>query len=156
MNYKNQSEIPYYLGIINLFKKESNDNKNQYSNIFGLFCFLLFYSSFYFINLHKKYLDYIKNTQKNRISINTSYMNEKDINALIQLKDNEEVDMDEGELLNTRTISLTRSFLINKEKTKMQVLIDSDLDCGIILFLKETKDFNFLQKIKLIYDIYIV
>jgi len=96
MNYKNQSEIPYYLGIINLFKKESNDNNNQYSNIFGLFCFLLFYSSFYFINLHKKYLDYIKNTQKNRISINTSYMNEKDINALIQLKDNEEVDMEKG------------------------------------------------------------
>ena len=149
MNYKNQSEIPYYLGIINLFKKEDNNNKNQYSNIYGLFNFLLFYSSFYFINLHKKCLDYIKNTQENRISINTSYMNEKDINALIQLKDNEEVDMDEGELLNTKTISLTRSFLINKEKNKMQVLIDSDLDCGIIFFLKETKDLNFFQKIKL-------
>ena len=146
-----KDKIPYYFGITKIFDNDnSQNNKNQYNNnALSIFHFLFFYISFYFINLHTKFIDYIYNTQENRISYNTSYMNDKDINSLIPFKENEEPAIDEGEMLNTRTISLTGSFIVNKEKTKMQALFDSDMDCAIIFFLKETKSFNLLKKIKL-------
>ena len=100
--------------------------------------------------MHVKFVDYLNNTQNNQISLSTSYLNEKDINSLIEFKyDNEEQVLDEAELYNTKTISLTGSFIINKEKTKFQILFDSDMDCAIIFFLEETKNNNIFKKIKL-------
>ena len=151
-NYKNKEiyKIPYYFGITQIFQKNLNKSKNYYtSNVLSIFHFLFFYISFYFINLHTKFMDYIKNTQENRISYNSDYINENDINNLIQFKVNEDAGMEEGEMINTRTISLTGSFIVNKEKTKMQALFDSDMDCAIIFFLKETKNFGIFKKIKL-------
>ena len=147
----NKDKMPYCFGITKIFENDdSKNNINQYNNnVLSIFHFLFFYISFYFINLHIKFSDYIINTQENRISYNTSYMNDKDINSLIQFKENEDAAIDEGEMLNTRTISLTGSFIVNKEKTKMQALFDSDMDCAIIFFLKETKNFNLFKKIKL-------
>ena len=144
-------KISFYFGIVKLFEKKSENNEAEYNNnILGIFHFLFFYVSFYFINLHVKFVDYLNNTQNNQISLSTSYLNEKDINSLIEFKyDNEEQVLDEAELYNTKTISLTGSFIINKEKTKFQILFDSDMDCAIIFFLEETKNNNIFKKIKL-------
>ena len=146
----NTDKIPYYFGIIKPFESNT-EKKNEYTiNVYALFHFLFFYFSFYFINSHNKCLDYINNTQENVISVNTSYINDKDINSLIEFnKEIEDVAIEEGELLNTRTISLTGSFVVNKEKTKMQALFDSDLDCAIIVFLKETQKYHLKKKIRL-------
>ena len=151
LKYMKEDYIPYYFGLTKIFDGDSHKSIIQYdNNILTIFHFLFFYISFYFINLHIKFIDYIYNTQNNRISYNTSYINEKDINSLIQFNnDNEDAVIEEGDMLNTRTISLTGSFVVNKEKTKMQTLFDSDMDCAIIVFLKETKNNNIFKKIKL-------
>ena len=61
----NKDKIPYYFGITKIFENDnSKDNKNQYNNnVLSIFHFLFFYISFYFINLHTKFIDYIYNTQ---------------------------------------------------------------------------------------------
>ena len=130
-------KIPFRFGITRLFEETSEENESEYNNnILGMFQFLFFYFSFYFINLHVKFLDYLNNTQNNQISLNTSYLNDKDINSLIQFKyDNEQEVLDEAEMQDTKTISLTGSFIVNKEIKKMQALFDSDMDCAIIFIL---------------------
>ena len=83
----NNEKISFYFGIVKLFEKKSENNEAEYNNnILGIFHFLFFYVSFYFINLHVKFVDYLNNTQNNQISLSTSYLNEKDINSLIEFK----------------------------------------------------------------------
>ena len=139
-------KISYIYGITKLFEY---DSKSQIShNIDVIFTYLLFYFSFFFINLHLKCLNFVNNSQNDRINMNSINLHEKDLIPLkSENKKHELINNENDDDLNK--ITLNETFKFNKEQNKMQSLFNFDMDCGIILFLKTTKNENIFQKIKL-------
>ena len=56
---------------------------------------------------------------------------------------------DENNYKEMANLSLNETYIGNKEQIKMQSLFNFDMDCGIILFLKKSKNKNFCSVIKL-------
>ena len=142
------NNISYYYGITKIFEK-NNKNNSVSLNISAIFNFTLFYISFFLINLHTKCMNYINNQQKDKFIFNSLPLNEKDSEPL-KLKNEKEKIIVEGIFSEEfKNISLNGTFYPDKEQIKMQALFNFDMDCWIILFLKNSKKEKFLKKIKL-------
>ena len=94
-------------------------------------------------------MNYINNQQKDKFIFNSLPLNEKDSEPL-KLKNEKEKIIVEGIFSEEfKNISLNGTFYPDKEQIKMQALFNFDMDCWIILFLKNSKKEKFLKKIKL-------
>ena len=134
------NEIPFYYGITKIYTYE---NKKIFYNIPAIFNFILFYISFFFINLHTKCINYLSSSHFDRF--NSTYSIENDLEYL-KLNKLKKINNDVN---NSKNKSLNETFIGDKEQIKIQSLFNFDMDCGIILFLKKSKNKNFFNIIKL-------
>ena len=146
--FSENNNLSYIYGITKIF---DNENNHITLNISAIFNFILFYISFFFINLHTKCINYINSSQCNRINFSSVSLFENDLEPLKSENEKEKgKNFIEGIYSNNfNNISLNGTFYPDKEQIKMQSLFNFDMDCWIILFLKNSKNENFFRKIKL-------
>ena len=142
----NTSKIPYGFGIVSLYEYDKDDFSYNASTFFNL---IFFYISFFFINLHIKIKKYMKENQQNIISFKTlPSISENDFPSLKEDDEKDEFDENKIKENNLKNISLSGTFYGDKEQIEMQSLFNFDMDCGIVLFLRKSKNENFLKIIK--------
>ena len=77
--FSENNNLSYIYGITKIF---DNENNHITLNISAIFNFILFYISFFFINLHTKCINYINSSQSNRINFSSVSLFEKDLEPL--------------------------------------------------------------------------
>ena len=113
-------QADYSNGKIILFEEP-----DRYFSFISMF---LFFIGIYCLNIYLKICDYILHCQLESLStVKTQPIDEKD----------EEI------------INLSNSYIKSKNEIKLETLLATDIDCGIIVFSKETKQFDIKKKIKL-------
>ena len=134
------NKIPFYYGITKLY--EYNNKKISY-NVPAIFNFIFFLISFFFVNLHTKCINYMNSDNYERFNSVMTIDNDLELDKIKNLEN------DENNYKEMANLSLNETYIGNKEQIKMQSLFNFDMDCGIILFLKKSKNQNFCSVIKL-------
>ena len=134
------NQIPFYYGITKLY--EYNNKKISY-NVPAIFNFIFFLISFFFVNLHTKCINYMNSDNYERFNSVMTIDNDLELDKIKNLEN------DENNYKEMANLSLNETYIGNKEQIKMQSLFNFDMDCGIILFLKKSKNQNFCSVIKL-------
>ena len=143
---KKNNKIPYTYGITKIFDYENNKISHNTSAFLN---YILFYISFFFINFHTKCLNYINNSYNDKINFNSTFRYENDLEPLKSDNEKENFIFKEINPNDYKNISLNGTFRPNKEQIKMQSLFNFDMDCWLVLFLKNSKNENYFRKIKL-------
>ena len=143
---KKNNKIPYTYGITKIFDYENNKISHNTSAFLN---YILFYISFFFINFHTKCLNYINNSYNDKINFNSTSRYENDLEPLKSDNEKENFIFKEINPNEYKNISLNGTFRPNKEQIKMQSLFNFDMDCWLVLFLKNSKNENYFRKIKL-------
>ena len=95
---------------------------------FSFISMFLFFIGIYCLNIYLKICDYILHCQfESFSSVKTQPIDEKD----------EEI------------MNLSYSYIKSKNEIKLETLLATDIDCGIIVFSKETKQFDLKKRIKI-------
>ena len=134
------NQIPFYYGITKLY--EYNNKKISY-NVPAIFNFIFFLISFFFVNLHTKCINYMNSDNYDRFNSVMTIDNDLELDKIKNLEN------DENNYKEMANLSLNETYIGNKEQIEMQSLFNFDMDCGIILFLKKSKNQNFCSVIKL-------
>jgi len=134
------NKIPFYYGITKLY--EYNNKKISY-NVPAIFNFIFFLISFFFVNLHTKCINYMNSDNYERFNSVMTIDNDLELDKIKNLEN------DENNYKEMANLSLNETYIGNKEQIEMQSLFNFDMDCGIILFLKKSKNQNFCSVIKL-------
>ena len=136
--------------FVDLFNNENEEGESEYiiGNVIYTGCipFILFMKAFNEINLYLKCLSYIELMEKdekkdkkyNKFKKNSylSYLSNDDNNNVLNNK-------------KERIFSLTESINNDKKKIKLQSIFNTNIDCGILIFTKESSDVDIFAKIKM-------
>ena len=141
--------------FVDLFNNNNDDEEeSEYiieSVIYtGCIPFLLFMKGFNEINLHLKCLWFIELKEKEE---KEEKEEKKDLKAKKKHSFLSSFSHDDGNTLfnnrNERILSLTDSINNDKKKNKLQSIFNTNIDCGIIIFTKESSDVDIFTKIKM-------
>ena len=127
----NSRAINFKIGKIIIFDEKDNETNN--SKFVGIFSFILFYIGFFFININIKVVQYIKYYKEDSFDENTEGLRSTTLDEFLELK----------------KISVTGKIIKTKEEKKLETLFATDIDCGIIVFTKESKNYSLPKRIKL-------
>ena len=116
----------YSIGKIILFEKPDS--------YFSLVSMILFLIGIYCLNINLKIYQYLLFSQIESLTIKQEKI----------IEEKEEVDKKENEIIN-----LSDTYVKTKNEIKLETLFATDIDCAIIVFSKETKQFNLKKKITL-------
>ena len=137
----------YYIELvfIVLFKEEGEDSEGEYliGNIINISSipFILFVFGFNEINLHLKCLEY--NEKKEEEKNMRRHKDSKKKISFLSSFDNDD------SYKNERILSLTESLNSERKKNKLQSIFNTNIDCGIIIFTKESSDVDIFTQIKM-------
>ena len=127
----NSNSIDFDVGkVVIINEKESN---KKHAKFIGIISFVLFYIGFFCVNINIKVIQYIKYYKVDIFDERTEEIKEESIN----------------DLLGTQKVSITGKIIKSKAEKKLETLFATDIDCGIIVFTKESKNYNLLKRIKL-------
>ena len=141
--------------FINIFDIFKDDEESEYligEVIYtGLFPFLFFIKGFNEINFYLKCSKYIEYKKKNKE--NDNYM-KKVVNVSRKRHDSiiSAFNEDDNSLFfnkNEKLLSLNEPINDDNSKNRLQGIFNENIDCGIIIFTKETSDFDLWTKIKM-------
>ena len=127
----NSESIDFDFGKVIIFNE--NNNKKKHAKFIGILSFILFYIGFFLVNINIKVIQYIKYYKIDIFDERTEEIKEENID----------------DLLDTQKISITGKIIKTKEEKKLETLFATDIDCGIIVFTNESKNYNLLKRIKL-------
>ena len=131
--------------FVDLFDNENEEGDSEYligSVIYtGCIPFILFLIGFNSINFHLKCLYYLK------VKDTEEFEEKKDnkISSFLSFEDENLFNNNRNE----RAYSLTEQVNIDKKKIKLQSIFNANIDCGIIIFTKESSNVNLCKKIKM-------
>ena len=144
--------------FVYLFQEKNEEGENEYligSVIYtGCIPFLLFIKGFNDINCHLKCLEYLAKTEKEEKELKKKLKKIKNQHSFIS---NYEDDNDKNNINNSfvnnkneRFFSLNDYSINNeKKKNKLQSIFNTNIDCGILIFTKESSDVDIFTKIKM-------
>ena len=141
--------------FINIFDIFKDDEESEYligEVIYtGLFPFLFFIKGFNEINFYLKCSKYMEYKKKNKE--NDNYM-KKVVNVSRKRHDSiiSAFNEDDNSLFfnkNEKLLSLNEPINDDNSKNRLQGIFNENIDCGIIIFTKETSNFDLWTKIKM-------
>ena len=127
----NSKVIRLEIGKIIIF--DEVDNKTDYSKFIGIFSLILFFVGFFCININIKVIQYIKYFKEDIFDENTEEIKTNPLEDILDIK----------------RISITGKIIKTKDEKKLEALFATDIDCGIIVFTNESKDYKLSKRIKL-------
>ena len=137
--------------FVDLFNNENEEGESEYligSVIYtGCIPFLLFMKAFNEINLHLKCLYYLEYKEKEDKDEKKIKKPKKQLSFLSNFSND-----DSNSLLNNKNeklFSLNDSINSEKKTNKLQSIFNTNLDCGIIIFLKESSEVDIFTKLKM-------
>ena len=137
--------------FVDLFNNENEEGESEYligSVIYtGCIPFFLFMKAYNEINLHLKCLYYLELKEKEDKDEKRTKKPKKQLSFLSNLSND-----DNNSLLNNkneRLFSLNDSINSEKKTNKLQSIFNTNIDCGIIIFLKESSNLDIFTKIKM-------
>ena len=127
----NSKAIKIDIGKVIIFDEE---NQQYHNNKFvGILSFIFFYIGFYCVNINIKVVQYIKYFREDIFDENTEEIKNEPLE----------------ELLITKKVSITGKIIKSKEEKKLETLFATDIDCAIIVFIKESQNYNLIKRAKL-------
>ena len=138
--------------FVNLFNNNEDDDnaQNEYliGNVVytGCFPFLFFILGFDKINLHFKCekLNELKENEVKKI-LRKSKKKHSFLSNLSLDSNNSMINI----IKKDRIFSLSESINSDKKRKQLQTIFNANIDCGIIIFIKESSEVNFFTKIKM-------
>ena len=137
--------------FVDLFNNENEDGETEYiigSIYTGFIPFILFMIAYNQINLNLKTLFYLKNLEKEeKEEVKKEPKKLKKQNSFLSNLSND--DLNNTLNKNERIFSITDSIKSDKKKNKLQSIFNTNIDCGIIIFTKESSNVDIFTKIKM-------
>ena len=127
----NSKSIDFDIGKIVIFD-EIGKKKNNTKYV-GILTYILFYIGFFCVNINIKVIQYIKYFKEDILDPTTEEIRNPSIDEYIDIK----------------KVSITGKIIKSKEEVKLETLFATDIDCGIIYFTKESKNYSLFKRIKL-------
>ena len=134
--------------FVDLFNNENeDDSENLIGNVIYTGCipFFLFMIGFNSIIFHFKCLNYLEVKEKEESEEKKDNKNIRKPSFLSNFEDENSSSNNKNE----RIYSLTDSINSDKKKIKLQSIFNTNIDCGIIIFTKESRDVDLFTKIKM-------
>ena len=126
----NSKAINKDIGRMLIFDNKSGDN---YSKYVGILSNTLFYIGFYCININIKVIQYIKYFREDIFDESTEEIRNQPFDDFLDIP----------------KVSITGKIIKSKQEIKLETLFATDIDCGIIVFTKESQKYSVFKRIKL-------
>ena len=136
--------------FVDLFNNENEDGENEYliGNVIYTGCipFILFMIAYNEINLHLKILYFIENIEKEEKDDKRESIKIKKKPSFLSNNSNDDNLINNK---NERILSIADSINSDKKKNKLQTIFNTNIDCGIIIFTKESSNVDIFTKLKI-------
>ena len=140
------------LMFIDIFKNDDNNGEPEYliegAIYIGCIPFLLFMIGFNEINFHLKCLNFIDKKEKEEKEMKKHLKITKKHSFLSNFEEEENTN---SFVINKkeRILSISDTMNNDKKKNQLQSIFNTNIDCGIIIFTKESSDVDIYTKIKM-------
>ena len=114
------------------------------SKFVGILSICFFYIGFYCININIKVIQYIKYFREDIFDENTEEIRNESFDNLDNLRKPSFDDF-----IEMKKVSITGKIIKSKQEIKLETLFATDIDCGIIVFTKESQKYSLPKRIKL-------